>query len=106
MKAGGRGTCAVGVSSSVFLSDDGMVASTDPVWLHNAFDTLMELFGRVDLRKNFRKTVGMMCHPCQTVRVQADEACTRRMTGEGRSYQERQRERLQSPECGKVVTVH
>ena len=35
--------------------------------------------------------------------MQADEAYTRRMTGEGRSFKERQWERVLCPECGKEL---
>ena len=48
---------------SVFNVENGMVASTNPVWLQTAFDTLMGLFDRVGLRTNIRKTVGMVCQP-------------------------------------------
>ena len=71
-----------------------MVASTNPVWLQNEFDTLTGIFDRVGLRTNVRKTVGMVCQPCWAVGVQADKAYKRRMMGEGRSYQERQREQV------------
>ena len=41
---------------AVFLNaDGGMVASTDPVWLQNAFYTLTGLFDRVVLRTKVRK---------------------------------------------------
>ena len=40
--------------------DNGVVASTDPVWLQIAFDTLTGLFGWVGLRKNVKKIVGMV----------------------------------------------
>ena len=60
---------------------------------------LMGIFDRVGMKTNVRKTVGMVCHPCRAVGVQADEAYTRRITGAGRSYKERQRERVSCPEC-------
>ena len=50
---------------ALFYADDGMVASSDPRWLQGAFNTLVVLFGRVGLRTNVGKTVGMVCHPCQ-----------------------------------------
>ena len=43
----------------------------------------------------------MVFHPCRAVRVKADKAYTRGMIGVGRSYQERQRERVRCIECGK-----
>ena len=78
-----------------------MVYSTDPVWLQTAFDTLTVLFDWVGLKNNVRKTVGLVCHPCQAVRIRSDEAYTRKMTGLGRYYKKRQREWVRCHKCGK-----
>ena len=51
--------------AALFYANDGMVASSDPGWLQGAFNVLVGLFDRVGLRTNVRKTVGMVCHPCQ-----------------------------------------
>ena len=51
-----------------------------------AFDTLIGLFDRVGIQKNFMKTVGMICHPFRAVGTQSDAACEWRMTTEGLSY--------------------
>ena len=60
-----------------------MLASTDPGWLQSEFDTLTVMFDQVVLRTNVRKIVGMVCRPYLEAGLQADEAYTRRMTGEG-----------------------
>ena len=86
-----------------FYADGRMVASTDPGWLQSAFDTLTGLFDQVGLPKNVCKTVGMVCRPCRVAGVQADEAYTRRMTGEWRIFKERQREWVICPEYGKEL---
>ena len=52
-----------------------------------AFDVLTGLFDRVGLWTNVRKTVGMMCRPCQEAGVRAEKAYTRRMMGEGGGLQ-------------------
>ena len=44
----------------IFYVDNGMVASTNPRWIHTAFDTLMGLFDWVGLERNVQKTVGMV----------------------------------------------
>ena len=59
------------------------------------------LFDRVVLRTNVHKTAGMVFRPCRTAGLWADKAYTRRMTGEGRSFKEQQREQVSCPECGK-----
>ena len=80
-----------------------MVASSDPRWLKWEFDTLVSLFERVGLRTNVRKTVSMVCRPCQAAGTQLEEAYGRRMTGEGPTYQERQKGRVQCGDCGKYM---
>ena len=60
-----------------------MVASTDPGWIHTAFDILTGLFDRVGLQTNVKKTVGMVFHTCRADRVRADKAYTQRMTWGG-----------------------
>ena len=68
-------------------------------WLQTELNTLMELFDRVGLQTNFRKIVGMVCQPFRAIGFWEDEAYKRRMSGEGRSYQERQREWVQYRVC-------
>ena len=74
MKTGGRETFTVDGASSIFYADKGVVASTNLLWLQTASDMLTGLFDRLGLQKKFRKTVGMVFHPCQALGVQADEA--------------------------------
>ena len=63
-------------------------------------------FDRVGLLTNIGKTVSMVCHPCQVGSGnRAEEAYGRRFTGMGRSYAERQREKMECGECGEVLAV-
>ena len=52
------------VKAEFSYSDDGMVDSTNLVWLQTEFYTLMGLFDWVGLNKNEQKKVGMVCHSC------------------------------------------
>ena len=92
------------VKADFFYADNGLVASTYPGWLQSEFDTLMVLFERVGLRKNTRKTVRMVCRSFRAAGVGEGKSYTQRMTGEGRSFKDRQRERVLCPECGKELT--
>ena len=56
---------------------------------------MVGLFDRVGLNTNVGKTVGMACHLYQAAGTQLEEAYGRRMMGEGYSYWERQRGRVQ-----------
>ena len=51
--------------AALFYTNDDMVASLDPRWLHGAFNTLVGLFDRVGLHTNVGKKVGMVFCPCQ-----------------------------------------
>ena len=92
--------------SAVFYADDSMVVSSDPAWLQGEFNTLVAIFDRVGLLTNVGKTVSMVCHPCRAgAGNRAKEAYSRRITGVGRSFAERQRERVACKECGEVIAV-
>ena len=66
---------------------------------------MVGLFDRVGLQNNFRKTVIMVCHPCQEAGTHSEAAYGRRMTGEGPSYRERHKERLRCKECGEEMAA-
>ena len=59
----------------------------------------------MDLQTNVGKTVSMVCHPCQAVENITTAAYGRRITGEGRSYRERQRDRVACEDCGEQLVV-
>ena len=71
--------------NALFYADDIMVASSDPGWLLGGFSTLVRLFDWVGLRKNFGKTVRMVCRPCKAAVTQSEAAYKRHgviITGE------------------------
>ena len=82
-----------------------MVASLYPAWFQGAFNVLVGLFDRVGLQTNFGKTVGMVCHPCQAAVNITQAVYRRRLTGEGDSYRERQRDWVECEECGEQLAV-
>ena len=76
-----------------------------PHWLHRAFDALASLFEKVGLRTNVGKTVSMVCRPCQAAGTQLVAAYGRKMTGEGPTYRERHKERVECGECRKEMAA-
>ena len=72
--------------AALFYADDSMVPSLDPAWIQGAFNALVGLFDRVGLQTNVGKTVGMVCHPFQSVGNITQTAYRRRLTGEGILY--------------------
>ena len=91
--------------AALFYTDDGMVESSDPRWLQWSFDTLVSIFERVGLRTNVRKTVSMVCRPCQAAGTQLEAAYGRRMTVEGPTYRELQKGRVQCGDCRKEMAA-
>ena len=64
----------------LFYVYDGMLVSTEMVWLQGVFDTLTGLFDRMGIQTNVRKTVGMICRPYQAVGTKLETAHKQRMT--------------------------
>ena len=101
MKRGGGGHF-----SAVFYADDGMVGATDPEWLQGSFSALVAIFDRVGLQTNVDKTVRMAFQPCRAGSGnRTAEGYRRRITGEGNSFQKRQRERVACGECGAEIAA-
>ena len=82
-----------------------MVALYDPHWLQGAFNTLVGILDRVGLRENVRKTVGMVCHPCQAAGNLSEAAYGRRVTGKGPTYMERLKGQVSCRECGELLAA-
>ena len=82
-----------------------MVASSDPASLQGAFNALVGLFDRVGLQNNVGKTVGMVCQPCQAAGNITTASYGRRITGEGHSYRERQRDQVECKECAEQLAA-
>ena len=68
------------------------------------FNALVAIFNRVGLLTNVGKTVSMVYHPCWAGAGNRTEAAySRRLTGLGKSYVERQQERVAYEECGELI---
>ena len=96
-----KGATGGGHLSAVFYADDGMVGASDPAGFQGAISALVAIFDRVGLQTNVDKTVSMACHPCRAgTGNRTTEGYRRRLTGDGSSFRERQRERVACGECG------
>ena len=84
--------------TAFFYADNGIVASSEPQWIHVTFSTLVGLFDRVGLRTNIGKTSVMVCFLCQAEGNQSEVTYKRRMKGEGPYYREWQKGRVQCRE--------
>jgi len=86
-------------NQAFFYADDGLIGSTDPEWLQEAFNFLTELFERVGLKTNTNKTKAMICHPGSIATQQSTAGYRHRTLYEGGNFRERQRERVVCPHC-------
>jgi len=84
-----------------FHADDGLVASRNHQWLQDALNVLVTLFQKVGPETSVDKTKIVVCHPSLVRTHLSDEACKRRLTGEGLSFRERKRQRVQCQWCVK-----
>ena len=83
-----------------------MVGASDPAWIQGAFSALVAIFDRVGLQTNVDKTVSMACHPCWAGNGnRTTKGYRRRMTEDGSSFRERQRERVTCGECGEELAA-
>ena len=76
--------------NSLFYTDDGMIASSDPGWLQGSFSTLVGMFDRVGMNTNVGKMVGRVFRLCQSAGTQLEAAYEQHIMGAGPSYWERQ----------------
>jgi hypothetical protein len=86
-------------ATALFYADDGQVAGFHLPHFSAAFKILCELFSRVGLELNATKTVSMVCGPKHLGTHISSPAQKRRVSGEGESYRERQRRKVQCPHC-------
>jgi Reverse transcriptase (RNA-dependent DNA polymerase) len=89
----------------LFYADDGLIGTISSQWLTNAFTVLVQLFRQTGLETNFTKTVLMINQPTLHVPNISHTAYHRRTTGEGATYQERQKIPVKCPECGATVQL-
>ena len=68
-------------------------------------DALVGLCERVGLRTNVGKTVRMPWRPCPAAGNQSEVAYGHTMTGEGPTYHERQKERVECGDCVKEMAA-
>jgi len=82
-----------------FYADNGIIAAPNHQWLQDVLNVLVTLFRKVGLETNVDKTKIMICHPSFIRTHLSDEACKKRLTGEGLSYKDRKQQRVQHQWC-------
>ena len=76
----------VAETASFFLYDDGLIVSTEMMYIQWEFDVIIGLSDWVILYTNVAKTVEIMCQPGLISGRQYVAAYDSNMTGEGESY--------------------
>jgi len=86
-----------------FYADDGALRDTDPTHLQTALATMEDLFQRVGLHINGRKTKALTITPTISTTTISTVAYKRRMEGEGDTYRDCKRCCIQCPLCDVVI---
>ena len=89
-----------------FYADGGLVVSTQTEKLQRLFDVLTDLFDQVGLQMIVQKTVSISCWPYHAPVGMLEVAYARWTPGVVPKYRERQRRRVQCPECGLELAVN
>ena len=93
------GNCPIGEILSLIYADDDQLSAMDREWLQRALNILVGMFERMGLKVNIAKTKFMICLPSSHHSHMSLDAYKRKMTGEGDTYRERKRRKVQCPEC-------
>ena len=96
---------AIHLFLALFYADDGYIASTDKELLQESImDILIELFERVGLRTNTKKTLGMTCTPGR-IRVSLSDQSYTRLRAGFQTQKEWDRRRVVCDHCGKEFSA-
>ena len=93
------GNHPIGEILSLIYADDDQLSAVDREWLQRALNILVGLFERMGLKVNIAKTKFMICLPSSHHSHISLDAYKCKMTGEGDTYRERKRRKVQCPEC-------
>jgi hypothetical protein len=89
---------------AIFYVDDAYLASRDPDFLQRALDVLVDLFARVGLEANVKRTQTMICTPGR-IRTQLPTASYQRMKRGLVTAEEWDSWKVQCQQCGKSMTA-
>jgi hypothetical protein len=88
----------------IFYVDDAYLASRDPEFLQQALDILVNLFARVGLKTNVKKTQTMICTPGR-IRTQLPAASYTRMREGLTTAEEWDSQKVQCHQCNKMMAA-
>ena len=88
---------------ALFYADDGMITGIDQARVRASLDIITSSFATVGLKMNACKTEFMVMTGGRHQLRMRTAAYTRRMTGEGTTYDEQRKEKVQCLKCGALV---
>jgi hypothetical protein len=89
---------------AIFYVDDAYLASRDPEFLQRALEILVDLFARVGLKTNLKKTQTMICKPGR-IRTQLPAASYARMREGLTTAEEWDSRKVQCHQCNKMMAA-
>ena len=90
---------------ALLYADDTLIAATDPQWLQQALNLLVQLFCRMGLDTNVAKTKLMLCDCGFIPTAISNRAYLHRITGTGPSFQDHLQQKTTCMECSKCITI-
>ena len=85
---------AAGEHNICFNADYGRIVRLNPIWVQTERTAMVRIFEKLGLHTNLSKTKSMVCTPGFVRGHQGVEAYKRIDTGEGTTFQERNRTRV------------
>ena len=87
----------------IFYVDDGVIVHDDKFVHLQEVNLLVDLFEKVGLKTNIKKTKFMIINGGEPWKAICTEAYNKMMTGNGKSYRERQKEKVKCKHCDKIL---
>ncbi len=94
----------MGAFFAIFYVDDAYLALRDPEFLQRVLDILVDLFARVGLKPNVKKTQTMICTP-RRIQTQLPAASYARMREGSTTAEEWDSRKVQCHQCNKMMAV-
>ena len=94
---------AEGDRNLIFYTDDRRIGGRDHIWVQDALTVSEGMFQKLGLEMNLDKTNALVCTPGYIWREWIEAAYKRRATGEGGTFRERKRARVNCTVCKLTV---
>ena len=96
---------AAGERKLFFYADGGRIVGREHGWVHDALAVTVAMLCRIGLEANLEKTKAMVCTPKFIWEKWGETAYKQRATGEGETFRERKKTRMNFTKYGVTVVA-